>query len=75
MTKKLLKKKTPSDYPQMAIRLTQEEKEAINEILAKIIRYEKKRRGSDCISPKKNEFIIQGLNIGLKKIMNEIMND
>lgn len=75
MGKKILKKMKPSDYPQMAIRLKYEEKEVINKLVTQIISIEKKKRGREFLTPKKNEFVVQGLIIGLNKILKALSND
>ena len=63
-----MKKKQPSDYPQFYCRMKQEDKDEIEAIIDRIVTHKKKKVAENEILPKRNDYIVKALKIGLKDL-------
>jgi hypothetical protein len=68
----MTEKKKSSDYPQFNCRMKSTDKTKINNLLDKIIKIETKKIGPDDYLPKRNDYIVRALKIGLLKIKEEV---
>lgn len=66
--KQVENKKLPSEYPQMAFRVSKEDKKRISEKIGKIQAVMNKRRNDGEPFLNKNDIFIMALNEGLKKL-------
>lgn len=66
--KQVENKKTPADYPQIAFRVSKEDKKHITNQIDKIQQVMNKRRKDDDPFLNKNDIFIMALNEGLKKL-------
>lgn len=62
------KKKHPSDYPQMAFRVSEEDKQRLAELLEQVHRAANKKVADDEKRVKKNELIVSALFTGLEAL-------
>ena len=62
------KKKQPSDYPQMAFRVSEEEKQRLADLIDQVHRNANKKVADDEKRVKKNELIVNALFAGLESL-------
>lgn len=62
------KKKRPADYPQMAFRVSDEDKEKLAELIDDVHRLANKSAAEDEKKTKKNELIVAALFSGLQTL-------
>lgn len=62
------KKKQPSDYPQMAFRVSEEDKERLSSLIDQVHRVANKSVADDERRVKKNELIVSALFSGLESL-------
>ena len=66
--KKVDNKKTPSEYPQIAFRVSKEDKKRISDQIEKVQAMLNKRREVSSPFLNKNDIFVMALNEGLKKL-------
>lgn len=62
------KKKSPADYPQMAFRVSDEDKEKLTDLIDDVHRLANKSAAEDEKKTKKNELIVAALFAGLQSL-------
>lgn len=62
------KKKRPSDYPQLAFRVSEEDKKSLTKLINDVYRLANQGLMSDEKPIKKNELIVTALTSGLSKL-------
>jgi hypothetical protein len=65
------KKKRPSDYPQMAFRVSEEDKQRLTDLIGRVHRLANKGAAEDDKKTKKNELIAAALFVGLQTLKNK----
>ena len=65
------KKKHPSDYPQMAFRVSEEDKKRLSDLIDSVHRLANKSVADDEKKTKKNELIVAALVTGLQSLKKE----
>ena len=61
-------KKQPSEYPQIAFRLSKEDKNRLSELIRNVQDHLNKRRSEDAPFINKNDIFVMALEIGLKSL-------
>jgi hypothetical protein len=62
------KKKSPADYPQMAFRISDEDKKKLTDLIDDVHRLANKNAAEDEKKTKKNELIVTALFTGLQSL-------
>ncbi len=62
------KKKRPSDYPQLAFRVSEDDKEYLTNLIEDVYKLANKDAAKDEKRTKKNELIVAALSSGLKSL-------
>lgn len=62
------KKKSPADYPQMAFRISDEDKKKLTDLIEEVHHLANKRTTEDEKKTKKNELIVVALFAGLQSL-------
>ncbi len=61
-------KRTPSDYPQFAFRISADEKKAVMKKVESVLEARLQLIGEDDFVPRKNDIIVEALLIGLETL-------
>lgn len=62
-------KAIPQDYPVMAFRIEQTEKDTLTELIAEVVEHSNKKRSKGTKKVKKNDVIVEALKIGLNQML------
>lgn len=63
------KKKTPSDYPTFGFRVSKENKDKLNKLIAKAEKLINATKTCDDYVVRKNDVIVEALEIGLERLI------
>ncbi|MBL6991347.1 MAG: hypothetical protein ISR65_16305 [Bacteriovoracaceae bacterium] len=71
----LEKKKDSNDYPLVAFRVTQEEKDEIMQSLEEVVEIINKNKGEDEKSIRKNKVFVEAMRMGLADIKSDVLKN